>query len=67
MTEIRLQWKTEITHYREDILNFGVWHERTAASARDLDLMVKAGEQVYGAVSHWVETREQPENHYYRA
>lgn len=60
MIEIRLHWKPEILHVREEILSLLEWQERSNVSVLLLQSMVKAGNAIHGPGTHWIESRVRP-------
>ncbi|WP_183024772.1 hypothetical protein [Variovorax sp. UMC13] len=58
--EVRLRWKPEILHVRQEILSLLEWQDRSNFSVSLLESMVKAGNAIHGPGTHWIESRERP-------
>ncbi len=60
MKEIRLCWSCEVSHEKHEIQTTSIWQPSSPALLRDFEIMVEAGNELYGAGTHWVEEREMP-------
>ncbi len=63
MKEIRICWLPSIEHdenYAHRIHPCGAWRPLSRKSLRDMQVLCDAANQVYGAGSHWIESRTVP-------
>jgi len=63
MKEIRICWHPSVVHDDEDrkvSLRCNQWSPLNIQTAREMELLCNAANQVYGPESHWNETRPVP-------
>lgn len=58
MREIRLRWSDHVSHKGHEVGAHAQWARATAEVRRDLEIIVKTANGVYGPRSHWIEERE---------
>ncbi|RYF39516.1 MAG: hypothetical protein EOO27_49095, partial [Comamonadaceae bacterium] len=58
MREIRLRWKDRVSHAGHEIKAHARWMRASAEIRRDLEIIVRTANEVYGPNSHWIEERE---------
>lgn len=66
MKEIRLRWSQDIATDDEQLTvegvpahhGAGLWHPDTPENRQALEQVRKAGNETYGADTHWIEERE---------
>src|SRR4051812_32159653 len=58
MREIRLRWNDHVSHAGHEVDAHAKWARATAEVRRDLEIIVKTANGVYGPRSHWIEERE---------
>lgn len=55
--EMRLCWSSSISHTAHDISLTNEWQPHFPGEHFDLEIMMKAGNEVYGRGTHWIELR----------
>lgn len=59
MKEMRLCWRDDIVHGKDDqVQNGGNWMEATFENRREMKIILEAALKVYGPGSHWLEQRD---------
>ncbi|RZL65097.1 MAG: GGDEF domain-containing protein [Variovorax sp.] len=58
MREIRLCWNASIRHAQHEIEIYRRWAPASPEARRDLAIIARTANEIYGAQSHWVEERE---------
>lgn len=58
MREIRLCWNASVRHAQHEIETHRSWAPASPESRRDLAIIARTANEIYGARSHWVEERE---------
>ncbi|AMM23904.1 hypothetical protein [Variovorax sp. PAMC 28711] len=58
MREIRLRWKDRVSHAEHEIETHARWTRTSAEIRRDLEIIVRTANELYGPRSHWIEERE---------
>ena len=58
MREIRLCWNASIRHAQHEIEIHRRWAPASPEARRDLAIIARTANEIYGARSHWVEERE---------
>lgn len=56
--QVRLNWKADVTHALDVVQFTSDWQLATPEAISTLSLLAQAANGMYGAGSHWVETRE---------
>lgn len=63
MKEARICWQPTVVHDEDDqkvMARCSRWVPLTEKSLREIHLLCNAANQVYGAETHWMETRKLP-------
>lgn len=55
--EMRLCWSAGVLHSAHDIARTNEWQPFSEVERLDLDIMMRAGNEVYGPGTHWIELR----------
>lgn len=58
MRQARVCRGERIRHLKQDLLTYGDWIEATPALLEDYEYIVRAGNEVFGPGTHWIETRD---------
>lgn len=61
-SQMRLCWSASVSHVAHDIARTNVWQTMSAIERFDLEIMMRAGNEVYGPNTHWIELRQYPED-----
>lgn len=59
--QIRLCWTARVSHLKHEIQTTANWTLATPYLRRDYEIMVQAGNEVFGNGTHWIEERDMPE------
>jgi len=59
--QIRLCWTAQVSHIKHEIQTTADWTVLTPYLRRDYEIMVRAGNEVFGAGTHWIEERDTPQ------
>jgi hypothetical protein len=58
MKEIRLCWSSMVSHLKHEIQPTANWQPRSNDLRLDYEIIARAGNEVYGPETHWIEERE---------
>ena len=61
MKQIRLCWTTQVSHLKHEIQTTAEWTPTTPHLRQDYEIMVRAGNEVFGPGTHWIEELEAPD------
>ncbi|MDP9877300.1 hypothetical protein J2W25_001607 [Variovorax boronicumulans] len=61
MKQIRLCWTSHVSHLKHEIQNTAEWTFATPYLRQDYEIMARAGNEIFGAGTHWIEERDAPD------
>ncbi len=57
MQESRIRWSSKVRNDKIGLRDGGLWKPATPQNLEDFEVIVAAGNEAYGAGSHWIERR----------